>query len=170
MLERRTPFRDFVYTRKFMGDREQIVSISGIPVFDDSDTFVGYRGTARDVTAQVLAERRLRDAKIAAEAANIAKSQFLANMSHELRTPLNAILGFSEVLENGIAGPLQSRQAEYIGLIHQSGRHLLHLINEILDLARIDAGKLDLHEEVLDLRRLVDSVVALVNDRANAGL
>ena len=112
----------------------------------------------------------MHEARAAAEAANIAKSQFLANMSHELRTPLNAILGFSEVLENGIAGPLQSRQAEYIGLIHQSGRHLLHLINEILDLARIDAGKLDLHEEVLDLRRLVDSVVALVNDRANAGL
>jgi signal transduction histidine kinase len=91
-------------------------------------------------------------------------------MSHELRTPLNAILGFSEVLENGIAGPLQSRQTEYIGLIRQSGEHLLHLINEILDLARIDAGKLDLHEEVIEPSRLIDSAIALVRDRAAAGL
>jgi signal transduction histidine kinase len=132
--------------------------------------FLGYRGTARDITEKVLAERAVHEAKAAAEAANLAKSQFLANMSHELRTPLNAILGFSEVLEKGIAGPLQSRQFEYIGLIRQSGEHLLHLINEILDLVRIDAGKLDLHEEVLDPRRLVDNAVALVRDRATAGL
>ena len=170
VLDRHEPFRDFVYKRKIGDDPERVISVSGNPFFDETGPFLGYRGTARDITEKVLAERAVHEAKAAAEAANIAKSQFLANMSHELRTPLNAILGFSEVLENGIAGPLQSRQAEYIGLIHQSGRHLLHLINEILDLARIDAGKLDLHEEVLDLRRLVDSVVALVNDRANAGL
>jgi signal transduction histidine kinase len=74
------------------------------------------------------------------------------------------------VLENGIGGPLQSRQAEYVGLIRQSGEHLLHLINEILDLARIDAGKLDLHEEVLDPRRLIDGALVLIKDRAAAGL
>ena len=170
VLDRHEPFRDYVYSREVAEDPERIMSVSGNPFFDDTGRFLGYRGTARDITEKVRAERALHDAKAVAEAANLAKSQFLANMSHELRTPLNAILGFSEVLENGIAGPLQSRQTEYIGLIRQSGEHLLHVINEILDLARIDAGKLDLNDEVIDPRRLVDSCVALVMDRANAGL
>jgi PAS domain S-box-containing protein len=169
-LERHEPFRDFVYARKIGDDPERIVSVSGNPFFDQGGKFLGYRGTARDITEKVMAERALRDAKAAAEAANLAKSQFLANMSHELRTPLNAILGFSEVLQHGIAGPLQSRQMEYIGLIRQSGEHLLHVINEILDLARIDAGKLQLHEEVIDPRRLVDECLAIVQDRAAAGV
>ncbi len=170
VLDRHEPFRDFVYKRKIGDDPERVISIGGNPFFDEARRFLGYRGTARDITEKVLAERAVHEAKAAAEAANVAKSQFLANMSHELRTPLNAILGFSEVLENGIAGPLQSRQTEYVGLIRQSGEHLLHLINEILDLARIDAGKLDLHEEVLEPSKLVDSAIALVRDRAAAGL
>jgi PAS domain S-box-containing protein len=170
MLDRHEPFRDFVYTRKKGANPERIISVSGNPLFDEAGRFLGYRGTARDITEKVLAERALCEAKATAEAANLAKSQFLANMSHELRTPLNAILGFSEVLENGIAGPLQSRQSEYVGLIRQSGEHLLHVINEILDLARIDAGKMELHEEVIDPRRLVDNCVAIVKDGAAAGL
>ena len=170
ILDRHEPFRDFVYKRKIGDDPERVISVGGNPFFDEARRFLGYRGTARDITGKVLAERAVHEARAAAEAANLAKSQFLANMSHELRTPLNAILGFSEVLENGIAGPLQSRQAEYVGLIRQSGEHLLHLINEILDLARIDAGKLDLHEEVIEPGKLVSSAIALVKDRAAAGL
>jgi len=125
------------------------------------------------IAARQEAERNaevMHAAMLGAEAANRAKTEFLANMSHELRTPLNAILGFSEVLENGIAGPLQSRQMEYVGLVRQSGGHLLHVINEILDLARIDAGKLELDEEVVDPRRLVDQCLATVKDCAAAGL
>jgi two-component system cell cycle sensor histidine kinase PleC len=170
VLDRREPFRDFVYRRKIGDDPERVISVGGNPFFDEARRFLGYRGTARDITEKVMAERAVHKAKAAAEAANIAKSQFLANMSHELRTPLNAILGFSEVLENGIAGPLQSRQAEYVGLIRQSGEHLLRLMNEILDLARIDAGRLDLHEEVIEPSKLVDGAVALVKDLAAAGL
>jgi PAS domain S-box-containing protein len=168
MLERRTPFRDFVYTRKFMDDREQIVSISGIPVFDDSDTFVGYRGTARDVTAQVLAERRLRDAKIAAEAANVAKSQFLANMSHELRTPLNAIIGFSEVISSALFGPLDARYRDYAQDIHGSGHHLLRVINDLLDLSKVEAGRLELHDLPVRVDTLFETCRRMVSDRAAA--
>jgi two-component system cell cycle sensor histidine kinase PleC len=91
-------------------------------------------------------------------------------MSHELRTPLNAIIGFSEALELGMAGSLQPRQAEYAGLIHQSGEHLHNVINDILDLAKVDAGKLELHEETaIDPRDVVDACVTLMKSHAVAG-
>ncbi|MCZ4344923.1 MFS domain-containing histidine kinase [Devosia sp. J2-20] len=92
------------------------------------------------------------EARRHAEQANIAKSQFLATMSHELRTPLNAIIGFSEVLQSELLGPHQVPQyKEYAGDIHGSGQHLLNLINELLDLSRIEAGKYELNEEVVSL-------------------
>jgi PAS domain S-box-containing protein len=169
-LNRHESFRNFVYTVKLGDEPEKTVSISGNPIFDPAGWLLGYRGTARDITPQVLSEQRLRDAKEAAEAANVAKSQFLANMSHELRTPLNAIIGFSEALELGMAGELQPRQAEYAGLIHQSGEHLHTVINDILDLAKVDAGKLDLHEEnAIDPRSVVDGCVTLMKSHAVAG-
>jgi PAS domain S-box-containing protein len=170
-LERHEPFRDFVYTRKIGIQAEHTISVSGKPFFDSSGKFAGYRGTGRDISERVRAVRHLQEAKIEAEAASLAKSQFLANMSHELRTPLNAILGFSEMLERGAAGPLDCRQQEYVGYIRQSGAHLLHIINEILDLAKIDAGKLELDEdEGIDAGPLADSCIALVRERAAAGM
>ena len=168
ILERREPFRDFVYRRRFKGDPERIVTISGIPVFDKADEFVGYRGTARDVTAQVMAEDRLRDAKIAAEAANVSKSQFLANMSHELRTPLNAIIGFSDMLAMGLTGELQGQQLEYARIINQSGQHLLEIVNDLLDLAKIDAGKFPLEADDTDPHELANACVEIVKEAAQA--
>ncbi len=169
MLDRHEPFRDFMYKRKAGEDPEAFISVSGKPIFDAERKFVGYRGTVRDITREMTSERSLRAAKSAAESANLAKSQFLANMSHELRTPLNAVIGFSEMMLQGIAGALQPQQQEYSQLIHQSGEHLLNVINEILDLARVDAGKLELHEEAaVDPRQVIESCIRLVNARTNS--
>jgi PAS domain S-box-containing protein len=170
LLDRHEPFRDFVYTRKFGAEPEPIISVSGKPLFDPSGRFLGHRGVGRDITKEVLAERSLREAKAAAEAANLAKSQFLANMSHELRTPLNAILGFSEMIKLGMTRRSQSRQEEYAALIHHSGEHLLAIIGDVLDLAKVDAGKLELHEEeCIDPCAIVKACVALMEETANAG-
>ncbi|HVC54045.1 MAG TPA: ATP-binding protein [Stellaceae bacterium] len=171
VLDRHEPFRDFVYRRRVGDDPEGYICVSGKPIFDGDGRFLGYRGTVRDITREVLSERSLREAKSVAESANLAKSQFLANMSHELRTPLNAILGFSEMLQHGLAGPLPAQALEYSGLINESGRHLLNVINEILDLARVDAGKLELREEQgVDPQQLIDSCVRLVSSRSTSDL
>ena len=104
-----------------------------------------------------------------AEAANRAKSQFLANMSHELRTPLNAILGFSEIISSKIFAQDDERNVEYAGLIHSSGKHLLALINDILDLAKIEAGRWQLHEAELSLHAIAGDALQQVNWRAQNG-
>jgi two-component system cell cycle sensor histidine kinase PleC len=114
--------------------------------------------------------RELDIAKTAADNANRAKSEFLASVSHELRTPLNAILGFSEIIRDELFGPVGTRQyADYAGDVHRSGAHLLDLINDILDLSKIDAGKVELHEENVDLDALLGESVKLVRERAMTG-
>ena len=100
------------------------------------------------------------------ETANQHKSEFLANMSHELRTPLNAIIGFSEVLSERLFGEINEKQAEYIGDILQSGQHLLSLINDILDLSKIEAGRMELELTEFDLSGMVDNTMTLVRERA----
>ncbi len=104
-----------------------------------------------------------------AEAASRAKSQFLANMSHELRTPLNAILGFSEMITSRIFAHLPEKEHEYAGLIHSSGFHLLTLINDILDLAKIESGSWTLREKDLSMPALIADVAAMIEPRAAAG-
>src|SRR4029077_14005260 len=99
-------------------------------------------------------------------AASSLKDEFLANMSHELRTPLNAILGMSEVLEEGIHGPLNDRQRKSLRTIEESGRHLLELINDILDLSKIEAGKLELAIAPVGVRALCEASVRMVREHA----
>jgi two-component system cell cycle sensor histidine kinase PleC len=107
------------------------------------------------------------EARRRAEEANLAKSRFLASMSHELRTPLNAILGFSEVMKNEVLGPLDNdTYREYISDIYRSGDHLLHLINEILDLSRIEAGRYALNEEPISMRNITEDCIAMVELKA----
>ena len=109
----------------------------------------------------------LRDARDVAELANASKSQFLANMSHELRTPLNAIIGFSEVMNGELFGPMENeRYKDYVGDIHKSSSHLLSLINDILDLSKIEADRYELYEEELDVIEVIASCERMMRHRA----
>jgi len=101
------------------------------------------------------------------EAASRHKSEFLANMSHELRTPLNAVLGFSEVLAEGLFGEINEKQTEYLNDILESGRHLLSLINDILDLSKIEAGRMELEATDFDLPSAIENALILVRERAS---
>ncbi len=123
-----------------------------------------------DITERKRKERELREAKNEADLANRAKSVFLANMSHELRTPLNAILGFSEMTAQQAFGPLgNERYVEYAEHIHESGQHLLELINDILDVSTIEAGKLELHDDEVDITTITEASLYLIKPRAEAG-
>lgn len=125
-------------------------------------------GIMQDITERTLHEKALREAKEAAESAYASKTRFLANMSHELRTPLNAIIGFSEMMQRQLLGPLgNNRYLDYIGGIRQSGEHLLDLINDILDMSKIEIGKYELYEENLNVGKIIRLAVHMVEGRAH---
>ncbi len=136
----------------------------------------GILGISRDITDRKNAERELeraltqaRQLRAEAEAANLAKSEFLANMSHELRTPLNAVIGFSELLKERALGSLSEEQHVYVSQILGAGEHLLRLINDILDLAKVESGKMELQCSEIGLKQLFDSVLGMIRDRAHRG-
>ncbi len=129
---------------------------------------LGYRGTASDITDLSERERSILAAKEAAEQASRSKTKFLANMSHELRTPLNAIIGFSDMMALAIHGPMGAPAYEqYAADINGSAKHLLSIINDILDIAKIEAGRLDLIEEETPVASLCDVALRLMQERAH---
>lgn len=130
------------------------------PVLDEHHTLVYFEGSVEDITKRKDAEMQLQEAKKESDMANRAKSEFLANMSHELRTPLNSIIGFSEIIRNQVFGPIEPQSYwEYARDIHESGKHLLSIINQILDISRIDAGERELKESRIDMKKLVQGTI-----------
>ena len=123
--------------------------------------------SVRDARAQRDREQRLEAARAAAEQRDAGKSRFLANMSHELRTPLNAIMGFSDIMRQRLFGPMADRYAEYAELIHESGSHLLELINDVLDMSKIEAERFELSVERLDAREALNAVLRLMRGQAD---
>ncbi len=125
--------------------------------------------TYLDITAEKSVEADLRRAKEEAELASRSKTEFLANMSHELRTPLNAIIGFADILRGEVFGRLgDKRYVDYAGDIRDSGLHLLKLINDVLDVSKIEFGKIELAEEAVDVAAVVVSCVRLMRERVQA--
>ena len=151
----RRPFRDIAYRVRLPDGGVRYWRTSGAPAFDEQGELIGWRGSGSDATGAREAEAALLAAKDAAEAASRAKSYFLANMSHELRTPLNAVIGFAELLQSEVAGSVSDKQQEYLGDIEKSGRHLLTLITDMLDLAKFEARGILLEEAEL---RLADAI------------
>ena len=136
------------------------VEISLSPLATEEGTLVS--SAIRDITDRKGIERALYEKNLELLGAAEAKNRFLANMSHELRTPLNGIIGFAEFLADGKPGPLNPKQTEYLGDILSSGRHLLQLINDVLDLAKVEAGKMELYPEEFSLTKAISEVCAVV--------
>lgn len=144
--------------------REIPVEISLSPLQTEEGTLV--MSAIRDVTDRKEIERALHQKNIELINAAAAKNRFLANMSHELRTPLNGVIGFAEFLSDEKPGPLNAKQKEYLQDILNSGRHLLTLINDVLDLAKVEAGKMELSIERFSLARAIEEVCAVANPLA----
>jgi PAS domain S-box-containing protein len=162
-------FRGYIHRHVSADGEDQYWKIGGLPVYGVTGIFIGYRGTGSNVTEEVRAAYELRDAKNSSDLANRAKSEFLANVSHELRTPLNAILGFSEVIRDRVFGHSHEKYHEYARDIFTSGNLLLALIDDILDIAKIEAGRMELYEEVVDISWVIEEAVQLVRQKADIG-
>jgi len=154
------------YRIRHASDGYRWVANHGVPFSMKAGEFSGYSGYCYDITERRQAEDDLRVAKQQAEAANQAKSAFLANMSHELRTPLNAILGFSQLIARD--PNLTPSQQENLGIVNRSGEHLLKLINDVLDMAKIEAGQQTLQSAPFDVRNLLNDLDALFRIRAGS--
>jgi PAS domain S-box-containing protein len=159
-------FRDYVCDVSHPDGSVHTIRISGKPILDEHGQFKGYRGVGRDISEQVVSQKKLEAALLAAEKAYRAQSQFLAVMSHELRTPLNAIIGFSDVLAMGMFKDDAQRIQECLGNIGMAGRQLLSLVNDILDLSQLKGDGRKMTFEDLDLSIAVREAVSVVTPLA----
>jgi PAS domain S-box-containing protein len=159
---------DYELTVRARDGKETFVSYNASTIHDRHHDLQGVFVAARDATDRRRTERTLQQKNVELEHASRMKSEFLATMSHELRTPLNSVIGFSEALKDGLLGELTDSQQEYIGDIFTSGQHLLSLINDILDLSKVEAGMMNLEMEVVDARQLLSNALSIVREKALA--
>jgi PAS domain S-box-containing protein len=157
---------NYELTVRAKNGEETLVSYNAATFHDRNGNLQGVFAAARDVTERKRFEQALLETNIELEHASQMKSEFLATMSHELRTPLNAIIGFSEALKDGLVGEMTDNQREYTGDIFTSGQHLLSLINDILDLSKVEAGMMTLELEPADLGDLLSSSLSIVRESA----
>ncbi|MCP4874752.1 MAG: PAS domain S-box protein, partial [Gammaproteobacteria bacterium] len=136
------------------------VEYTSTPIIEDGSLY-GAVVTFKDITTQKQSAQQLIEAKNQAENANRAKSKFLANMSHELRTPLNAIIGFTELMQHD--SRLDNELQDYLDIVNQSGDHLLALINDILDIARVEAGKIERNDSNIELASFLRAIIAMLS-------
>jgi len=159
---------DYELTVRAHNGKETVVSYNAATFHDRDRKLQGVFASARDVTERKRFELTLQEKNVELEHASRMKSEFLATMSHELRTPLNAIIGFSEALKDGLIGEMSDTQHEYIGDVFTSGQHLLSLINDILDLSKVEAGMMSLEFEAVDLASLLANSLSIVREKAAA--
>ena len=164
-LANHRPFRELVHPRTKSNGEVVWLSINGSPTFDEDGRFLGYRGTGSDVTEREVTRQELVRARDESEAAALSKAEFLANMSHEIRTPMNGVFGMLELLQDT---ELTSQQAKLVSVAANSGTTLLSLLNGILDLSKIEAGKLALERIEFDLRNTAEDVCELLAEEAHA--
>jgi PAS domain S-box-containing protein len=157
---------NYELTMRAQNGEETVVSYNAATYHDRDRKLQGVFAAARDVTDRKRFEHTLQEKNIELEHASRMKSEFLATMSHELRTPLNAIIGFSEALKDGLMGEMSDIQHESIGDIFSSGQHLLSLINDILDLSKVEAGMMTLELEAVDLNSLLSNSLSIVREKA----
>lgn len=136
------------------------------PIYDEQGNATAVSVICRDITDQKQAQAKLAAKNLELERVNCLKSEFLANMSHELRTPLTSILGFSSLIKKQVFGTLNPKQLDYVNHIHESGNHLLSLINNVLDLSKVETEQISLNIKPVLVRDLCQSVLALVSEQA----
>ena len=167
-IKNHRPFRNFEYAVPGTTSKPCYRRISGTPILEEG-VFKGYRGTGTDITEELERRNQLLRTIYEADLANRAKSAFLANMSHELRTPLNAIIGFSEIITGQLFGKVENdRYLDYANDINDTGKHLLTVLNDLLDISRIEAGFLTLDENVIDVRQMMRSCARMLNEKISA--